>query len=218
MEGLILALNDACQIQLANDGVAEHDFCTTLNVRTRWGMLQLIAPVVFHVIRTQHLGIASAEWQASWTATVGPRCLAAKTAGKSSAEFLFSADRRFLLKTIAQPDFKRFCEVLPQYYDHVVSSLHDTLINWHVAVLHFKPTPIKHVSAIILLNALPPRLTMSYVFDLKGSTKGRGASSEERRKVCPCPAIPLSPLIARRGLLGAPHSNRGPATGHTRPR
>ena len=98
-------------MQLANTSVAPRDFRSTLSVGTEWGRLRLIAPVVFHVIRAQHLGVSDAEWQAAWPKTLASGPAAAKSAGKSGADFVFSVDKKFLLKTLTKEEFGQFWKV-----------------------------------------------------------------------------------------------------------
>ena len=75
--------------------------------------------------------------------------------------------------------------MLPQYYNHAALSTHGTLLNWHVALLDFQPSPRRRLGAVILVNALPPGLRMSRVFDLKGSSRNRSASDKDKAKECP---------------------------------
>ncbi|KAL0491931.1 phosphatidylinositol phosphate kinase [Acrasis kona] len=107
------------------------------------------------------------------------------TPGKSGALFFFSADMEYILKTVTKKESKFLRKVLPQYYNHAMTNP-NTLITRFYGLFSIKPKDNKNnVRFIIMNNVFDTKFFVEERYDLKGSTIGRTASENERKRETP---------------------------------
>lgn len=97
--------------------------------------------------------------------------------GKSGSFFYYTADSRFMLKTIHYGEYLRLKHILKQYYEHVVK-YPQTLITRFFGLHKIKYKPDGAVSYqryyfIIMANVFNTRRPIGVRYDLKGSKQGR---------------------------------------------
>eukprot|EP01080_Neovahlkampfia_damariscottae_P006499 gene6499-10507_t len=98
------------------------------------------------------------------------------TPGKSGALLFFTADRKFVLKTVSVTE-RKFLEKILKNYEHHVKSRPSTTIVRLLAL--YKITINKaSIQLIVMENVFP--IKPKIVFDLKGSSIGRSATIEEK--------------------------------------
>lgn len=103
------------------------------------------------------------------------------TPGKSGSLFFFSHDMRFILKTIPKSEAKLLRSLLPSYVDHIAND-ENTLLPKFFGLHRVKPHRGRQVRFLVMSNIFQTRKTIHERYDLKGSTLGRAASEDEKKK------------------------------------
>eukprot|EP00291_Cryptomonas_curvata_P003428 CAMPEP_0172181512 /NCGR_PEP_ID=MMETSP1050-20130122/17860_1 /TAXON_ID=233186 /ORGANISM="Cryptomonas curvata, Strain CCAP979/52" /LENGTH=489 /DNA_ID=CAMNT_0012854805 /DNA_START=195 /DNA_END=1662 /DNA_ORIENTATION=- len=103
------------------------------------------------------------------------------TPGKSGSLFFFSNDMRFIVKTLPKREAALLREILPAYYQHVKQNPGTYLPRFY-GLHRWKPEFGSNVRFVVMNNVFATSLALHTRFDLKGSTLGRTASANERRK------------------------------------
>eukprot|EP01147_Barroeca_monosierra_P007148 gene7148-464_t len=104
--------------------------------------------------------------------------------GASGSLFWLSHDDQFIVKTIQQGEHRFLTKLLPQYYLNLHQNKR-TLLPKFFAHFCYKSSSGRHIRFIVMNNILPSHLSYEERYDLKGSTKGRFASTNERKKNLP---------------------------------
>lgn len=132
------------------------------------------APKVFQQIR-QHWGIDNSELLMSF----GYDNLdAIRGEGKSGAFFIFTRDKRFILKTATGPERDFLWEMLPYYFLYIRKNP-NTLLPRFYGVYSMKHEGIGGMVRFVVMNnwfATPSPL--NEIYDLKGSTLGRSSGED----------------------------------------
>eukprot|EP00756_Hemistasia_phaeocysticola_P060116 Hpha_TRINITY_DN3752_c0_g1::TRINITY_DN3752_c0_g1_i1::g.23792::m.23792/K00889/PIP5K; 1-phosphatidylinositol-4-phosphate 5-kinase len=108
---------------------------------------------------------------------------AGRSAGKSGSSFARTECGTLLAKSVADGEFESLKRILPDLFYHV-QRRPETLLNIPVGLFVVERTNQKKEHIICIPNLLPPS-GIAMVFDLKGSTQGRSASAEEKKKALP---------------------------------
>lgn len=103
------------------------------------------------------------------------------TPGKSGSLFFFSHDMRFILKTIPKSEAKLLRYLLPSYVEHVAHNK-NTLLPKFFGLHRVKPHRGRQVRFVVMGNVFQTKKKIHERYDLKGSTLGRAASEEEKKK------------------------------------
>lgn len=90
------------------------------------------------------------------------------SAGKSSAQFIFTADKKYIFKTMSGSDFRAFERIVSQYKDHMTSNSRNSLLVRIYAVFYVAETK----TYWMVMNNWTP-VTFPKLYDLKGSTENR---------------------------------------------
>ncbi len=101
--------------------------------------------------------------------------------GKSGSFFYFSADYRYIIKTLYPKDKEALLKVLPNYYRHLQKNP-ETLINRILGLHRVKLPGGNKIHFVVMENIFPPQLDVHETFDLKGSTYGRRLDPEKLKK------------------------------------
>ena len=141
------------------------------------------APRVFHALRGI-FGISSNDYLKS----IGPENLIGSllmgniqslkeqvSTGKSGSFFYYTADAKFLLKTVHHIEFERLKFMLKSYYEHIVR-YPQTLITRFFGLHKIKLKTdggFQRIYFIIMANVFNTTLTIEKRYDLKGSKQGR---------------------------------------------
>lgn len=140
-------------------------------------------PHAFRFLR-HRFGIDTADYMVSLCNTLknGENALRElPTPGKSGSLFFFSHDMRFIIKTIPKSEAKLLIALLPSYVDHIAND-ENTLLPKFFGLHRVKPHRGRQVRFLIMNNIFQTRKTIHERYDLKGSTLGRQASDEEKKK------------------------------------
>eukprot|EP01080_Neovahlkampfia_damariscottae_P000046 gene46-4296_t len=98
------------------------------------------------------------------------------TPGKSGALLFFTADKKFVLKTVSVTERKFLEKILKSYEKHVVSRPSTTIVR---LLALYKITINKaSIQLVVMENVFPVK--PKTVYDLKGSSIGRNATLEEK--------------------------------------
>src|SRR6202035_1940133 len=96
--------------------------------------------------------------------------------GKSGSFFYYTADNRFMLKTISPGEFKHLKLILKDYYEHLTMYPH-TLVTRFFGLHKIKCADGKfntqRIYFVIMANVFNTSREINVRFDLKGSTHGR---------------------------------------------
>jgi hypothetical protein len=98
------------------------------------------------------------------------------TPGKSGALLFFTADKKFVLKTVSLTERKFLEKILKNYENHVVSRPSTTISR--LLALYKIQINKASVQLVVMENVFPVK--PQKVFDLKGSEIGRSATPEEK--------------------------------------
>ena len=101
--------------------------------------------------------------------------------GKSGAFFYYSADYRFIIKTIHWSEHRFLRKFLKSYFEHIFK-YPNTLIARIFGLHRVKLRRNKKIHFIVMDNILPPDKDVHVLYDLKGSLQGRKATPEEKTK------------------------------------
>jgi len=99
---------------------------------------------------------------------------AGEGAGASGSFFFFSADNRFIMKTMSKTEIKHMIRSLPAYYEHI-----DTFANSFLArifgIFTVNIDKFDPLHVLIMQNSLPKveDTELAYCFDIKGSSINR---------------------------------------------
>ena len=86
--------------------------------------------------------------------------------GKSGSFFYFSADYRFIIKTIHHDEHKLLRKILPKYHEHLVLNP-QTLINRIYGLHRVKLPRGRKIHFVVMANIFPPNKDIHETFDLK---------------------------------------------------
>ncbi len=90
-----------------------------------------------------------------------------RSPGKSGSIFFFSADGRFMVKTINHTECSYLMQILPAYYDHIVGNP-DTLLTRFYGLHRVKPHSEDSAFIVIMGNILcATYFDMDEIYDLK---------------------------------------------------
>lgn len=128
-------------------------------------------PKVFRQLR-ERFGIDAADYMVSLTGDYVLTELS--TPGKSGSVFFFSADERFIIKTVSKAEARHLLEILPTYCDHMMKNPH-SLITRFFGLHRVKPFKGKKTHFVVMGNIFVPDREIAERYDLKGSTLGRTA-------------------------------------------
>lgn len=136
------------------------------------------SPLVFRKIR-ERFGVMTEDYLLSLTSEYV--LVEMFTNSKSGSFFFYSADYRFILKTCTKREAAFFIAALPQYYAHLMSHRYTLLSRFFGLHRVHLPTALgKKVYFVVMGNVLPTDKDIHERYDLKGSTRGRVTSDEER--------------------------------------
>lgn len=97
---------------------------------------------------------------------------AGESQGKSGSFFFFSADQRFIIKTMTDDDFNAFQRIQKAYFAHVIK--HDNSLLARVyGIYSVQMEDQKPVKLIVMENGMRGATEIQGVFDLKGSMVNR---------------------------------------------
>jgi hypothetical protein len=156
------------------------------------------APMVFQKIR-QNFGIDTDEYLRS----VGPEQLLGNmilgnlsslseqtSEGKSGAFFYYTADGKYMLKTVSKAEYHTLKRVLKGYYEHLRSSpqtllvrflgLHCLSVMEHVKGTESLSHSTQKMYFVVMANMFTAPLEIHRKYDLKGSWVGRTTDARER--------------------------------------
>jgi len=88
---------------------------------------------------------------------------------------------RFILKTIPKSEAKLLRLLLPSYVEHIAND-ENTLLPKFFGLHRVKPHKGRQVRFVVMSNVFQTRKKIHERFDLKGSTLGRAASEDEKKK------------------------------------
>eukprot|EP01065_Artemidia_motanka_P004792 TRINITY_DN12287_c2_g1_i1.p1 TRINITY_DN12287_c2_g1~~TRINITY_DN12287_c2_g1_i1.p1 ORF type:complete len:429 (+),score=100.13 TRINITY_DN12287_c2_g1_i1:116-1402(+) len=108
---------------------------------------------------------------------------AGRSAGKSGSNFARSSDGMLLAKSVHESELDALKRLLPDMFHHV-SRRQESLLNVPLGIFVCERTNHKREPVVVIMNLLPLS-GLAMLFDLKGSTHGRSASADERRKPVP---------------------------------
>lgn len=100
------------------------------------------------------------------------------TPGKSGAILFFTGDNKFLLKTVSDSELAFLNSILKKYHQHLVQHQYTTIVR--ILGLYSMKNSNYHINFIVMENVFPEKPFETY--DLKGSSIGRHATDEEKKK------------------------------------
>lgn len=154
------------------------------------------APMVFQEIRTQ-FGIHEDEYLRS----VGPEQMLGNmvlgnlsslselsSEGKSGAFFYYTADGKYMMKTVTPKEFVLLRQILKGYYDHIKDNPETLVVRFlglhclrvQKRVSRFRPLKQKNLFFVVMANMFNTPVEIHRRYDLKGSWVGRLTASEKR--------------------------------------
>lgn len=138
-------------------------------------------PLVFRDLRTR-FGVSSDDYTASFCE--GSNMLMESSAGRSSSFFCFTDDKRFVAKSISTEEVSQFHTSFAHYHSYIVECNGNTYLP-HYLGLYRLTIFDKETYIVVMKNVLSAHLTMTEVYDLKGSTFERHADHSELEKEVP---------------------------------
>uniref|UniRef100_A0A7S0P479 PIPK domain-containing protein n=2 Tax=Calcidiscus leptoporus TaxID=127549 RepID=A0A7S0P479_9EUKA len=151
------------------DCVARGEYTRTYSNEARAGVVQSLAPRVFHDLR-ELAGLSARDFIGSMSAPATERF----SEGRSGAWLYLTEDMRFLIKTATPSEFATLLKLLPTYHKHVEAHRETTLINSIVGAHRLKMYG-QQVHVIVVCSVW--RVPIHERYDLKGSTVGRGGKT-----------------------------------------
>eukprot|EP01129_Flabellula_baltica_P011973 TRINITY_DN5338_c0_g1_i1.p1 TRINITY_DN5338_c0_g1~~TRINITY_DN5338_c0_g1_i1.p1 ORF type:complete len:678 (-),score=125.49 TRINITY_DN5338_c0_g1_i1:209-2242(-) len=94
--------------------------------------------------------------------------------GRSASFFCWSADKKFIIKTIPQYESEKLRDILPVYYDHLNAD-ESLLVKFYGSYMIELPQS-EPLYIIVMNNCHPPNMEMDEKYDLKGSWIARGGN------------------------------------------
>ena len=150
------------------------------NGKTRMAIMYPIKPMLFREI-TKVLFNNQADWWKSFEIEASNIESYLPDGGKSSSFILESNDRKFIIKTITDDERSLFCNILPDYCEHIQNNDGQTFIVQVIGAFIFQfPFSSSSVSFIVMksvFGSLAPQINRKY--DLKGSTENREVKLNE---------------------------------------
>ena len=113
--------------------------------------------------------------------------------GKSGCYFYMSPDSKYILKSVYASEFQFFLRILPDYFRHLKANPNTLLVRFYslYTVRYMEVVERtergerlqeKEIYFVVMNNICPPGVEVMEQYDLKGSTLGRQATAEERKK------------------------------------
>eukprot|EP00761_Pharyngomonas_kirbyi_P012551 gb/GECH01012578.1/.p1 GENE.gb/GECH01012578.1/~~gb/GECH01012578.1/.p1 ORF type:complete len:486 (+),score=102.55 gb/GECH01012578.1/:1-1458(+) len=140
------------------------------------------APMVFRHLR-ERFGISAEDYLSS-LCDLENEMSRLGTPGRSGAMFFFSQDGQYAIKTITRREVQYLKQILPEYYNHVMRNP-NTLLPRFYGLHRLKPGKGSNVRFVVMNNVFDTDKRIHQMYDLKGSTVKRFASSEEKLKPIP---------------------------------
>jgi 1-phosphatidylinositol-4-phosphate 5-kinase len=137
------------------------------------------APMVFRSIR-ELFGIDAGDFMLSVCGDNSLREL--RTPGKSGALFYFSEDMQYIIKTVNKEEGKFLGRILKHYHAHVAAHAQNTLLVRFYGMFCVKSFSKRKIRLLVMNNVFPRDKLIVRKWDLKGSTLGRAATEEEKKK------------------------------------
>jgi len=106
------------------------------------------------------------------------------TPGKSGALFFFSANMKYILKTLTKKEANFLMSILPHYVKYCRDNKNTLLCRFY-GLHRITPKRGRHVRFVVMNNIFQTHLKIHEHYDLKGSTVGRYASQKEKAKTTP---------------------------------
>lgn len=133
-----------------------------------------LAPKIFAIIRNQEnitteniIESLSPEFNRDMVFKAG------EGQGKSGSFFFFSHDRRFIIKTMNQEEFKTFVGIFKNYFHYLIKH-RDSLLARIFGIFTVKRESLQPVHLILMDNTVTLQgKKLLYMFDLKGSLANR---------------------------------------------
>jgi len=124
------------------------------------------SPRVFADIRKLY-GISTEMFMREWDLSRAD-CQLSEGAGRSGSLFMFSKDRRFLMKTIPQREAITLRTILPHYHRHLTSYPKNLLMKFFA--LHRFKAKSQELYVVVFDNVIftPPAKSIRTIWDLKG--------------------------------------------------
>lgn len=176
---ILCGLSITCNRTFNDDLLVPADYSYSYQFKVRRVPQQLLkfkdfAPKVFQQIR-QFWGIDNSELLHSF----GYDNLdAIRGEGKSGAFFIFTRDKRFILKTATGPERDFLWEMLPYYFLYIRKNP-NTLLPRFYGVYSMKHEGIGGmVRFVVMNNVFATPSPLNEVYDLKGSTLGRSSGED----------------------------------------
>eukprot|EP00029_Vermamoeba_vermiformis_P008919 TRINITY_DN4299_c0_g2_i1.p1 TRINITY_DN4299_c0_g2~~TRINITY_DN4299_c0_g2_i1.p1 ORF type:complete len:675 (-),score=169.84 TRINITY_DN4299_c0_g2_i1:8-2032(-) len=129
-------------------------------------------PLMFYNLRVLS-GLTSEQYLSSFNASVLNQTLESSfSEGKSDSFMLFTTDKKYIIKTIAQVEADALVQMLPEYYEHLQSTPRSMLTRFY-GLLSSEVGDVENVHVLVMENMFPPHLKMKERYDMKGSWVGR---------------------------------------------
>ena len=96
--------------------------------------------------------------------------------GKSGSFFYYTADTKYMLKTISHDEFVKLKLILKQYYMHMVRHPHTLITRFfglHKIKYKKETGGYQRIYFIIMANVFNTKRKINFRYDLKGSKQGR---------------------------------------------
>ncbi|KAL6080401.1 Phosphatidylinositol 4-phosphate 5-kinase type-1 alpha-like [Balamuthia mandrillaris] len=154
-------------------------------------VIKAYSPVAYTSLR-QMFGFSASDYVSSWKETLienESSSLQKGLSGKSGSLFLFSKDQRFILKTLPVAESQALRRLLPSYHQHMRENPRSLLARMlgHYRLAFSgggggggRASPLHVVIQHNIFSTASLRL--DFVFDLKGATRKRKATEEEKKK------------------------------------
>ena len=144
-------------------------------------------PSVFHALRNiygvsqedylQALGVIHFKQSLLFGCLLG--LCEMSSSGRSGSFFYTTHDKRYVLKTIPEPEAKSLRKMLPQYYQHM-SAQPNTLLVRFTGLHALVRSGGDKTYFVVMTNIFQNKLPIHETFDLKGSTQNRTTPLEQR--------------------------------------
>lgn len=135
-----------------------------------------LAPTIFSIIRTRE-GITNTVIKNSLSPELNRDMVfkAGEGQGKSGSFFFFSHDRKFIIKTMNEEEYKTFQGMFRKYYKHILKNEFSLLARIYgiFTVYKEKITPVHLILMGNTVKLHGKGEGLKYIFDLKGSLINR---------------------------------------------
>lgn len=133
------------------------------------------------------------------------------SAGKSGSLFYYTADGKYMLKTISHNEFEHFLKIMKNYYKHILGYPH-TMITRFFGLHKIKfiekngpTTNIKRIYFVIMANVFNTTREIQIRYDLKGSTQGRKTATKPGEVIDKGVALKDLDWLAQDNKVKLPH-------------